>query len=427
MKILWLCNMVPAFIAATMKQKKHYKEGWILGAYEEIKKQESPEVAFAFPVSQEDLVKTDILRGEAEGARYYGFYEDTEHPEKYDKALEASLGLICEEYHPDVIHCYGTEFPHTRAMLRVTEWRDRVMIHIQGVMSDCAKQYFGMLPERVIKSVTFRDRIKKDSIASQKEKYLLRAANEEEALKNVRYVCGRTEFDKNAVAEINPSCRYFSLNETVRNCFYEGRWSEEKCIPHSIFMTQGNIPLKGLHVMLDAMPSILEHYPDTVLEVAGDDVVRGKSLKDRIKLPAYGKYLKELIEKNGLKDRVKFLGPLSATQIKKKYLSCNVFVLPSFIENSPNSLGEAMLLGVPVVASETGGIPSLVEDGKEVLLTKPGDIEMLAERILDIFDDGMFAALLGENAAARAALTHDRIANYKMLTWIYEEIMKENS
>ena len=101
-------------------------------------------------------------------------------------------------------------------------------------------------------------------------------------------------------------------------------------------------------------------------------------------------------------------------------------VLPSFIENSPNSLGEAMLLGVPVVASKTGGIPSLVEDGKEVLLTEPGDSAMLAERVLDIFDDGMFAELLGENAAARAALTHDRMANYKMLTWIYEEIAKEN-
>ena len=86
-----------------------------------------------------------------------------------------------------------------------------------------------------------------------------------------------------------------------------------------------------------------------------------------------------------------------------------------------------MLLGVPVVASRTGGIPSLVEDGKEVLLTEPGDSGMLADRILDIFDDGMFAELLGENAAARAALTHDRMANYKMLAWIYEEIAKENS
>ena len=71
----------------------------------------------------------------------------------------------------------------------------------------------------------------------------------------------------------------------------------------------------------------------------------------------------------------------------------------------------------------TDGIYVCIRDGKDSIT---GDKKWLDVRSFVFFDDGMFAELLGENAAARAALTHDRMANYKMLTWIYEEIAKEN-
>ena len=60
-----------------------------------------------------------------------------------------------------------------------------------------------------------------------------------------------------------------------------------------------------------------------------------------------------------LEDKVSFLGPLNAEQMKAEYLRSNVFLCPSSIENSPNSLGEAQMLGVPCVASYVGGIPIL--------------------------------------------------------------------
>lgn len=417
---------MPSMFADEMKVKKQHKEGWIAGAFHEVKRNGDLEVAFAFPVEREELVESDILRGEKDGYKYYGFLENTLHPEDYDNSLEASLGLICEEFRPDVIHCYGTEFPHTLAILRTGDWSKRVLIHVQGVMSACAREYYAGLPKKVRDSVTFRDLIRKDSITEQKEKYDRRAERAETAMKAASFACGRTAFDKNAVNTVNPSCVYYNLNETLRSCFYEGRWDINECEPHRIFISQGNIPLKGLHILLNAMPYILEKYPDAKIAVAGDDVVRGNSLKDRIKLPEYGKYLKELITKYDLQDKVEFLGALDAKSMKKQYLKANVFVMPSSMENSPNSLGEAMILGMPCVASEVGGIPSLAENGKEVLLVPSCEPEELAKAIVDIFKDPLYASVLGENAAKRASLTHDMEANYKMLKWIYEEVAKNS-
>ena len=112
--------------------------------------------------------------------------------------------------------------------------------------------------------------------------------------------------------------------------------------------------------------------------------------------------------------------------MKKEYLKANVYVLPSSVENSPNSLGEAMLLGVPCIASYAGGIPSMAEDKKEARLVPACDVDALASAIAGIFDDDIYAGLLGENAAARAKLTFDREANSRMLKWIYEEVAKNS-
>ena len=86
-----------------------------------------------------------------------------------------------------------------------------------------------------------------------------------------------------------------------------------------------------------------------------------------------------------------------------------------------------MLLGVPCIASYVGGIPSMAEDKKEARLVPPCDVDALASAIAGIFDDDIYAGLLGENAAARAKLTFDREANSRMLKWIYDDICKRNA
>ncbi|MCR5120150.1 MAG: glycosyltransferase family 4 protein [Lachnospiraceae bacterium] len=413
-KVLWVCNLMPAFVAsAAGLGRAQNKEGWISGAAAKVMEGEELSLAVAFPVKGDEK-----MSGSAGLVRYFSFYEDTDHPEEYDPSLEASIGRICEEFKPDVIHCFGTEFPHSLALQKLTEWRDKVIVHIQGVMQSCAEQYYGGLDESVTESATIRDIIRSDSLWKQKEKYEKRAEREKNVLSLAAYACGRTAFDKAYVESINPSCAYFAMNETLRPGFYGKLWERENSVKHRIFMSQGNIPLKGLHVAIEALALIKEKYEDAHIVVAGDDIV-GKPF---YKIPRYGKYLKSLTEKLQLKDSVSFMGQLNETEMCQEYMEANVYVLASYTENSPNSLGEAMLLGVPSVVSRVGGVPSMAEEDKEVLAFDAGDAKGLAEKICRLFDSEELQDELRLAARKRAMLTHDAEANYKMLLWIYDRI-----
>lgn len=93
----------------------------------------------------------------------------------------------------------------------------------------------------------------------------------------------------------------------------------------------------------------------------------------------------ELIEKYSLAGCVEFLPPLKADEMKRMYLKSNVFVSPSSIENSPNSLGEAMMLGVPCVSSLVGGVGNMLIDGAEGFTYQHDAPYMLAYYVMEIF------------------------------------------
>ena len=106
----------------------------------------------------------------------------------------------------------------------------------------------------------------------------------------------------------------------------------------------------------------------------------------------------------------------------RQYLASSLYLLCSSIENSPNSLGEAMLLGMPCVAADMGGVSSMLEHGREGLLYPADDPAALAQAILSLLDDPARAAALGEAAHERAVRTHDPARNAADLLSIYETI-----
>ncbi len=238
------------------------------------------------------------------------------------------------------------------------------------------------------------------------------------------HITGRTEFDRRETEKINGQAKYHFMNETMRPAFYSGRWKAEECVPYSIFLSQGDYPLKGFHYVLRALPEILRSYPRACVYVAGADVMRNESVMDKIKISSYGKYLLELIGTLGLEGHVKALGKLSADEMKERLLKSSVFICPSSLENSPNSLGEAMLLGVPAVAADTGGIPSMMENGKEGLLYEPGNVKMLADCVLRTWEEKEETAQRAAAARTRALAAHDGERNFKRLLAIYEEIVQ---
>lgn len=372
MRVLWVCNIMLPVVAQQLGVKGSNKEGWLDGLCRVLLERwedNAIELHVAFPVERSrDGYAEEIRFPNGSSLHCYGFYENVNHAEDYDESLEVTLRRIIEQVQPEVIHCFGTEYAHSLAVVRCAPFPERVLVGIQGVCGAIAGAYMADLPLRVQNGRTFRDWLKKDGMQEQQQKFVLRGKREAEILRLAQNVTGRTAFDRSYAEERNPHVRYFPMNETLRSCFYEGQWKPEECERHSIFVSQGDYPLKGLHYMLLAVGKLREKYPDVKVYVAGNSLVRYETLKDKIKISAYGKYLRRLIEKYSLQACVQFTGSLTAEEMKERYLKSHLYVCCSSNENSPNSLGEAMLLGVPCVAAAVGGIPSLFDDGRDGIL-----------------------------------------------------------
>ena len=100
-------------------------------------------------------------------------------------------------------------------------------------------------------------------------------------------------------------------------------------------------------------------------------------------------------------------------------------LMPSLIENSPNSIGEAALLGVPVVAAAVGGIPDLLRDGREGLLYPGMDKEALARKVCQVFENDHLALYFSRNGKKRAREQYNRERNGQQLLKIYDSILEQ--
>ncbi|MCR5719036.1 MAG: glycosyltransferase family 4 protein [Lachnospiraceae bacterium] len=457
MKVLWLTNIMLPFIAEKLNEEASNKEGWLSGLCASVCSNPGSgiELAIAFPFT--DSIRFTATCNQKE-VLCYGFNEDITTPDVYDKTLENSMRSILNDYNPDIIHCFGTEYPHTLAMCKVAEDPGKLLIGIQGICTACAEEYLSDLPKDVYESVTLRDQVRKDSILMQKEKFAKRGEHEVEALKIAKNITGRTPFDNRFVREVNPEARYFIMNETLRPAFYEGlRWNETETEPHSIFMSQSDYPIKGLHYAILALAKIKQKYPDAKIYVAGQDIRDVSDMKMQIKISAYGKYLNKLLTANNLEDSVVFLGKLSEKEMRDAFLRYSLFLCCSSMENSPNSLGEAMILGMPCVAPGVGGIPGLLKSNQEGILfvghkkteniinndsdetaEKPSkkreeapainELERIAgviEKAVDyMWSNDDFRRAVSHNARIRAKKTHDPQTNFMKLQEIYSRILK---
>ena len=428
MRVLWVCNIMPPVIGQYLGKECSVKEGWISGILMRMmKEKEQMELGICYPVaevSEED--KKEVVINSEKKIVCYGFAEDTVRPENYGgESLEKRLGTIIEDFKPEVLHVFGTEYGHSLAAVKAFGNPKHTLVGLQGIISVCAKEYMADLPKKVQSRVSFRDWLKKDSMKQQQEKFFIRGEREKEVLRLCGNVTGRTNFDREAAKNINSQVKYYFMNETMRSEFYEGKWEYENCRKHSIFFSQADYPLKGFHYLLQALKIVKEKYPDVTVNVAGNSLVNYATLKDKIKISAYGKYLRELIKELDMEDKITFLGKLSAKEMKQQYLTCHTFVCSSTLENSPNSVGEAMLLGTPVVASCAGGIPSMVKQEEEGLLFEKANIKALAEAIMRIWEDSSLVDKITTGAVARARKTHNADENYRALMEMYQEIAKQ--
>lgn len=417
MRVLWITNILFPEVMEKLTGDKDLKAtgGWMLGAADALLAHDDVTLYVA---SVSPLVK-ELTYVEGEKIRYYVIPYGSGNL-KINPEYQPYWKQIASEVSPDVVHIHGTEYSHGHAYMKACG-AGNVVISIQGLKSEYSKCYLaGLTNGEILRNFTIKD-ILKGSILTEQKRFRISSGYEYEMISMIGHVIGRTAWDKTVSAAINPQVYYHFCNETLRDAFYDGHlWDYSRCEKHTMFLSQAGYPIKGLHQVLKAMPVILKEFPDAKVRVAGADITKCDTFHDFIRLSGYGKYIKRLIRKLNLQGKVIFTGNLNAEQMKREYLLSNVFVCPSSIENSPNSLGEAQILGVPCVASQVGGVADMMK-GNEENLYDFEDVDALAGKVCKIFNDREAQLSMVKVASER----HDRTTNSRRLLDIYNSIISD--
>lgn len=407
MNILWITNIALPPVCEAMGIPVPAIGGWMYSSLKRLKEASDNKFAVATVWNGGKLVKKEI-----DDVVYYLLPTRGKDSTVYNSDLESFWNEIKDDFKPDVTHIHGTEFPMGLAYVRKCG-TDGVVTSIQGLISVISRYYTAGMDSRSLRqSLTFRDIVKRDSISRQQKAFVRRGKYEIELIGSVKDVIGRTDWDRAHVKAINPDVRYHFCGETLRDSFYQHKWNYSGCEPYSIFVSQAGYPIKGLHILLKALPLVIREFPETKVYCAGDNIFD----KPWFRISGYGKYVKKIISDNSLENRIIFTGSLDEKKMCERYLKSNLFVCPSAIENSPNSLGEAQLLRMPHLASFVGGVPEIAGMNHDVLY-RFEEYEMLAGKICDVFSAG------DKYVVPEADLSrYDGVNNCEDLLKIYEDI-----
>lgn len=394
MKIIIVGNFPTNEINMKFKGRPMYKEGWVAAYLGYLSAHN--EVYYIFP---QDIDEQGIacIMGQI---TYIGFYRKLKPVWRYDASLEQSLENCIKKIGDfDILHIMGTEYGHSLAMANVARkngFTKKCIISIQGLISIIAEHYCDDIPFTVQHRWCGGDIFKLSNLSIAKKFFELRGKNERKTIRTIKRVIGRTDFDYACTKQIDREVDYHYCGEILRSSFYSNTWNIDKCIKNTIFMSQGNYPIKGLHYAVKALKIVKEFVPDVMLKLTGRDLLKAKRLN------SYEKFIKQMIIKYNCQKSILFLGNLSEDEMAEQYRNANVFISPSCIENSSNSIGEAMITGTPIVASDVGGTSSLIIHKREGLLYSPKEYYLLADYILKVLLDKDFAMKISENEKKKA-------------------------
>lgn len=408
-RILWVVSMVIPEAAELIGVPSYSFGSWVWTMLDELRQYRDLHISVAMraPVDR-------LIRKEVSGRTYYYFPAIRRFDVNKSVARE-----IVDDAKPDILHCEGTEFAHFSTFLSV--WPGKNVVSFQGILNGYEPFETGaMRLGELFMSANLPDMITAASMAIRK--HLLfqpRLGSEAETLRRASNFVGRTDWDKAYGAAHNPGAHYFSCPHILRSDFQRGSWSAHRMRRHSIFLGNASNPRKGAHIAVEAAALLRRRYPSIKLVIAGPAPAADDGVK---RLVGYSAYLSRLIRRRGLGDAVSFTGVLPGVGMVEAMLGCNVYVLPSLIENSPVTLSEAMGLRIPCVAAFVGGVPQMATDEVDALLYRAEEPALLAEKISRIFENDELAARLGDSAARRVAKENDRVRCGQAMANIYRKV-----
>lgn len=411
MRILWTVNTFEQKIAEKMGMKSSHAISWVVAMSDYLSKCKDLSLAIAAPCKTEELSKKEI-----DGVVYYAVPSD-----------EKSWKAVMEDFSPDIIHEYGTEKEHNLMVCNVAG-KIPVLVSLQGILSEYSRHYYaGIDMSTILRYSPLRDWIRPSGFITGRRDFEKRSKNEKNLLKRVSYVEGRSTWDRVAALKINSKIKYYFCPRMLRRPFNEAKaWDVHNIEKHTILISQGNYPIKGVHFAFIAVAALKETYPNIKLVIAGNDMFSKINGWHRMLRTGYVRYLYDLAKNLNILENIHFTGSKDADGMVQLVQKAHVAVVPSSIENAPNSLAEAMMIGTPCIASYVGGNMDMLKHNEEGFLYCYNEPYMLAEYIRRIFESDELAVNFSIKARNTARKRHDPNYLVKNLVEIYTKVIMDH-
>lgn len=430
MRVLWFANTPSNYSA---RGSAYNGTGWVSALETEISGKIELAVAFVAKMPRRGEPKPKVEIGPSHrvawtsdvqhGVKYYPIYNGHDRSPsdrlmtllKGDAAQERDLvdaySEIVEDFRPDVIQVFGSEHSYGLVAERT---RIPVVLHVQGIMNPYFKAFFPP-------GVGWRDYINTPLRPSQmlhklyiKKKWERACVREKRILKAITYYLGRTEWDHKEISSVNPEARFFYGGEILRQPFYDAEIDAISSIPSTLKLvtTISEPTYKGFDLVLRAGLILKKEYGlDFEWRVYGN-----------VDPTFFEKITGITVEQAG----ITMSGVADADELVLAISRASMYVHPSYIDNSPNSVCEAQLLGAAVVATNVGGVSSLIEDGETGFLVRKGNADEIAERIVAMYRNKALLRKVGHQARAMSLVRHDRDSITADLIRCYKQIIDEN-
>lgn len=408
MRVLWFTNTPSNY---TDINGGYNGGGWISSLESEISKLDNIDLAISFVLNGEPF---KVKQG---GVTYYPIHGNNvgtigkikslfmQGWIRQNEDMVAEYLEVVSDFQPDIIQVFGSE----EAFGLISKYTSiPVVLHIQGILNPYLNAFlppFISLSHYYWSCANLKTCFRNRYIYCQWKRASFR---ELQILRNIKYFVGRTAWDERVTKVINPSCSYHYCSEILREVFYGD--AARKIPENLVIVSTISSPLyKGYDLILKTA-HILKH-------------TMGVGFCWKI----FGNVDSRLIEKDtgicSADVNVELKGVAKAEEIKQAILTCTAFVHPSYIDNSPNSVCEAQILGCPVVATNVGGIPSLIDDGKTGFLVPANDPYQMAYLIAELHKNKILNKTMGDAAREIATLRHDKKRIVGDLLLVYKNIL----
>lgn len=414
MRVLWF-SPTPSLVA--ISENGNPGGGWIHSLEQLVSNTKQIDLGIAFFNEIDKVIKTKIndntyyqIPFEKRSIRRFV----NRHLGKIDTSNDTKYLLeVVEDFKPDLIQIFGTEGSFGQLIPFI---KTPCVIHIQGNYTVFSHKWFnsGLSNANVLFNSKFNTLLKANGLFHNYFHFLSMAQREQKILKAARFVMGRTNWDRRVTKILAGNAVYFHCDEVLRDEFYKTTWKAQPLDLPLQFLTtvQANV-YKGLDTIIDTARLLKSHSAKPfVWKIAGlspyDEMVKLWERKYKTKLEDLG---------------IVLLGRVNSGELISQMLTSHLFIHPSHIDNSPNSVCEAMIIGMPLISTSSGGTGSLLDDEKEGVLVQDGDPYVLAGAIVSVFENYDKAVTYGLNAKERASKRHDRKTILNQLLSVYNHML----